>query len=57
MRPFLYGINVLSKELIDKNGNTLMHVDSHSDFGYPVADQDINKLSVDLAEIENYTYW
>ncbi len=54
---FLLWHQAISKGLIDKKGNTLIHVDSHSDFGCPNADQDINKLSEDLEEIEDYTYW
>ncbi len=54
---FLLWHQAKSSGLIDKKGNTLIHVDSHSDLGCPFADQDINKLSEDLEEIENYTYW
>jgi len=54
---FILWHQAISKGLIDKKANTLIHVDSHDDFRCPVADQDINKLSKDLKEIENYTYW
>ncbi len=54
---FLLWHQAISKGLIDKKDNTLMHVDLHSDFDCPIAHQDINKLSEDLEEIENYTYW
>ncbi len=54
---FLVWHQAISKGLIDIKGNTLIHVDSHDDFCCPIAALDINKLSDDLEEIENYTYW
>ncbi len=53
---FLLGHQTISNGLIDKKANTIIHVDLHDDLGCPIADQDINKLSEDLEEIENYTY-
>lgn len=54
---FLLWHQAISKGLIDKKANTLIHIDSHDDFLCPVTDRDINQLSGDPAEIENYTYW
>jgi len=47
----------LSKGLIDRKLNCLVHIDSHDDFLCPVTDVDINQLSEDLENIDNYAYW
>jgi len=54
---FLLWNQAISNGLIGKKANTLIHVDSHDDFLCPLTEQDINQLSEDLDEIENYTYW
>ncbi len=42
---FLLWHQAISKGLIDKKDNTLIHVDSHGDFLCPTTDQDVRQLS------------
>ena len=44
------------KKMMPKFGNTLLHVDEHSDMGIPRLNQSINSLNGSLQDIYKFTY-
>jgi hypothetical protein len=42
--------------LIPKQGNTLIHIDEHSDMGAPILETPLHQLNGDLEKIKTFTY-